>query len=376
MKKVLIIYPGFPHYRKGIIERLLKSKKYEYYFMGDDKMMKTSIKEYDFKDNPRFFNAKAFKIGSLIFHKNMLSHLLNNKYDAYIFHSSPYWVTILLSVFLIKIKGKPVINWTHGILENKKNLKSTFYKMFYHLFDGFLLYGSYAKKNMTDLGFNKNYLRVIYNSLDYEKQKIYREKLTREELNVFKANLFEKSENPQIIFIGRLTKQKKLKVVIDLISYLKKRNIYINVLFVGDGQEKEILIAYAKKHNVYRNICFYGACYDEFEIYKLLASSTCCISPGEVGLTAIHALNYGTPVISHNDPNNQMPEFEAIINNYNGVLFEYNNFESLTNSLQNWLLKNLDRENVKYRCYEVIDDKFNPNYQNNVINNLVDDLLK
>ena len=38
------------------------------------------------------------------------------------------------------------------------------------------------------------------------------------------------------------------------------------------------------------------------------------VSPGNIGLTAIHSLSYGTPVCSHSNFNNQMPESEAIIN--------------------------------------------------------------
>ena len=56
----------------------------------------------------------------------------------------------------------------------------------------------------------------------------------------------------------------------------------------------------------------YGETFDEAEISKLLNHADLCVSPGNVGLTAMHALAYGVPVATHNDFKNQMPEFEAI----------------------------------------------------------------
>ena len=108
----------------------------------------------------------------------------------------------------------------------------------------------------------------------------------------------------------------------------------------------------------------------------MIASSTCCISPGEVGLTAIHSLNYGTPVISHDNFDRQMPEVESIINNYNGFLFKHNDINSLATLLEAWIDKNQDRDEIRKRCYKIIDEKFNPKYQLNIIEELVSDMIK
>ena len=78
-----------------------------------------------------------------------------------------------------------------------------------------------------------------------------------------------------------------------------------------------------------QNVCFFGPCYDEFEIGMLIYNAALCVSPGNVGLTAIHSLSYGTPVISHNDFKHQMPEFEAIVPGETGAFFIANDLNSL-----------------------------------------------
>ena len=61
--------------------------------------------------------------------------------------------------------------------------------------------------------------------------------------------------------------------------------------------------------------------YDENEIGDLIYNADLCVSPGNVGLTAIHTLTYGTPVLSHANFPNQMPEFEAIDKDFTSFLF-------------------------------------------------------
>ncbi|QXP66974.1 glycosyltransferase [Polaribacter sp. AHE13PA] len=371
MKKILVIYPGFPHYRNGIIEELLEDKENEYFFIGDDNMMGTSIKPYDFKGNEKFFNAPSYKVKNFIFHKKMIAYILKNDFDSYIFHSSPFWITILISFFILKLKGKKCYNWTHGLLKDEDSFKSKFYLNFYKLFDGIILYGNGAKKNMINKGFPKEKLTVIYNSLNYKKQIINRDKLNVDDFITLKKKIFGTNyKRPQLIFIGRLTKQKKLTVLLELIDILNKKGQNFNLVFVGDGQEKKNLELITLDKGLDDQIKFYGPSYDEFEIYSLIASSDCCVSPGEIGLTAIHSLTYGTPVISHNNANYQMPEFESIIDGVNGKLFEYNDTNSLVEAVLSWFNDNKDREVVRNNCYKVIDEVFNPVNQKKIINKI------
>ena len=60
------------------------------------------------------------------------------------------------------------------------------------------------------------------------------------------------------------------------------------------------------------------------------------MSIGNIGLTAIHSLSFGTPVASHDNFENQMPEVEAIIDGENGFLFEENNSNDLIDKIEQW----------------------------------------
>ena len=117
-----------------------------------------------------------------------------------------------------------------------------------------------------------------------------------------------------------------------------------------------------------KNFNFFGEVYDESTLSELIYNSDICISPGNIGLTAIHCLSYGTPVVSHSNFDNQMPEVESIIVNENGFLFKENDENDLANKILYWLnKKKIKRENVR----NIINEKYNPYYQKKIIDQLI-----
>ncbi|WP_425236725.1 glycosyltransferase [Ulvibacterium sp.] len=372
MNKILVIYPGFPHYRVGIIEALMNSTRNHYMFFGDKKGY-NNVKPYNFKDSADFKDFPSYKIGPFYFSKGLVRYVISQKPDGAIVHSPPNWISIIIAAFILRIKGVKVFNWTHGILTNHKNLKNRIYFVFYkYLFNGLLLYGNLAKQNLINLGLNKEKIKVIYNSLDYKEQIKLRETLSENERQHIRASLFDSPNNDQLVFIGRLTVQKKLNLLVEAIKLLKDENIYVNLLFVGDGDQKKELQSQIDQYKIANQICFYGASYDETQNYKLLSSSDCCVAPGEIGLTAMHSLMFGVPVISHSDMNRQMPEFEAILPNVNGVLFEYGNADDLKEQIKNMIKLIKAKSNLQMRkdCYKIMDEYYNPNFQVNLIDSI------
>jgi glycosyltransferase involved in cell wall biosynthesis len=365
-KEIVIIYPGFPHYRKGIIDELEKSTSFNYTFIGDPMMMKTDIKSHNFSENSFHFSCPSYQIGPIVFHRKMIKYILKNDFDGYIFHVSPYWITILICVLIAKLKKKPVLNWTHGILQ-KSSLKNHFYTGFFKYFDGNLLYSNRAMNNMIEMGIETEKLHVIYNSLDYNNQIKFRDSLTYDQLKEFRQGFFLNPNNPQLIFIGRLTKIKNLKLIIEALSILNEKGHFFNFLIIGEGEEKASLLKEIQIRDLKEQVYFYGDSYDEKENYKLIASSDCCVSPGNAGLIAIHSLMYGTPVITHDKFDQQMPECESITPGYNGMFFKYDDGQNLADIILEWFAKNKNREEIRKNCYKIIDNIFNPANQTALI---------
>ena len=162
-----------------------------------------------------------------------------------------------------------------------------------------------------------------------EQSKVYNN-LIKEYHNDSKADIFS------IAFFGRLTKIKKVDLLINALVNLNEKNIKYQLKILGDGPEKANLKKLVGLKKAEKYITFQSGTYDENELGKLLIQSDLLVSPGNVGLNAVHALCYGTPVLTHNNFKNQMPEHEAIVESFNGIFHNENDINSIEEKIQYW----------------------------------------
>lgn len=363
------------HYRKNLWEKLIVSENFNFhFFFGKNKSLK--IKEIDFsteifQQNKRKIHKLKnfwFKGKILIWQTNVIFSCLTKKIDIAIFLGEFQIISTWIAILLCKLRGIKVVYWTHGIYGNESFVKKKARLLFYKTADNLLLYERRAKKLLLKEGFNKTSLTVVYNSLDYDTHKKIRnlkEVVTRPQITLFKhGNL------PYLIFVGRITKVKKIDILIEALKRINKNEDKVNLLLVGDGLEKDKLKKLTNQLKLEDNICFYGACYNELELANLIYHASLCVSPGNVGLTAIHSLSFGTPVCTHNNFYNQMPEVEVIEEGFNGIFFEENNVISLKEAILKFLELKINRDILRNNCYKIIDDLYNPYNQHEIIKSL------
>jgi glycosyltransferase involved in cell wall biosynthesis len=221
---------------------------------------------------------------------------------------------------------------------------------------------------MVKAGIDEDKLIPIYNSLDYEKQLVIRTKLRSSQ--VYK-NYFG-NDFPTIIYVGRIQKSKKIDAILRCMRNLKDREMFCNFVIIGGDVDGENITSLVEDLGLKDSVWFYGACYDEEKIGELIYNAQVCISPGPVGLTAIHSLTYGTPVISNNNFEKQMPEFESIIPKVTGDFFEDDDMKDLEVKMAEWLFIDADtRISIRSSAYHMIDGRYNPLSQIKILKSLL-----
>jgi len=160
-------------------------------------------------------------------------------------------------------------------------------------------------------------------------------------------------------------------LLLHAVNIINSEKIAVNLLFIGDGPIRASLEKLGQKGMFDSCLHFVGACYSEEKNGKYLFFADLCVSPGNVGLTSVHSLSFGTPVCTHGNFNNQGPEAEAIIEGYNGFLFKEGDLDDLVQGINTWFMKNPDREQVRRQCMEIIDTYYNPKCQLSVFDRMV-----
>ena len=368
--KVALIYDFFPHYRAAVLRELLNSPEHDYLLVGDEKGVESAIKVWDAKDTTRFHHAPCRKLFSSFFiQRGLLKLVLRKDLEAVVFLGNPYLISTWFSALAARILGKRVLFWTHGWVRQEAGPKSWLRSMFYRLSHGLLLYGHFGKMSGLAKGFATDQLYVIYNSLDYDKQREIRQKLPAENPTLVKAEFFAQPDWPMVICSARLTRTCRFDLLLEAQTKLRAEGHMINVLLVGDGPEKSSLQMQARRENL--PVHFFGACYDETMLARLTRVAHVTVSPGKVGLTAMHSLAYGTPVITHDDHDAQMPEWEAILPGRTGDFFRRNDVSDLARVIKAWTSLTAPRVQTREECYEIIEKFYKPSFQRRAIDRAV-----
>lgn len=355
-------------YRQLIYTKIDKEYDCDWYFTD----LQSNIKQFDTSclNNPvSIFHVKKVKKG-IFYVKGLTKLIVNKRYNTFLMIGDSHDIATWFFLFkkCLFYRKKKVYFWTHGWYGKETKLEKILKKAFFKMTDGIFLYGNYAKKLMIKEGFNPDKLFVIHNSLNYDKQLAIRKALKPEP--IYKEHF--KNNNQNIIFIGRLTNVKKLDMALHALAICKARGYNYNLTFIGDGEAKEKLVSLTKDLQLTDQVWFYGACYDENINAKMIYNADLCISPGNVGLTAMHSMVFGTPVITHNDFPHQMPEFEAIKDGLTGAFYIAGDIKDLALCISNWLnVHTGKRTEIRQACYNEIDHYWKPQFQLKVINNSI-----
>lgn len=355
----LLLHANFgAHYRTTIYRLIGKEIGCDYCF-GD---IWDDIKKIDYSILPgKVIELKNIFFSHCYYQKGMI-RMLRMDYDTFIVTGEARCISTWLFLILRKVfyRHKRVFFWGHGMLGKESRLKQWITRLFYSLVDGALIYNNRSCQILAAQGIPSATLQPIYNSLDYDTQLSIRH--TLEPSFVYHDHFC--NDNKNIVFIGRLTKIKKLELLLDALAELKKRDTIINVTFIGDGINRENMERRVDELGIRDQVWFYGACYDESINANLIYNADVCVSPGNIGLTAIHVMMFGCPAITNDDFNCQMPEFEAIHDGITGCFFRADDSHSLANSISEWFnLHTDDRDLVRQACYQEIDAKWNPHVQ-------------
>jgi len=357
--KICCLFNYAPHYRAPIYELMDKELGCDFYF-GDT--VGTPIKEMDvskLKGFKKTLKRKTVSRWNYFWLSGCLKPIFKT-YKYYIISGGSKYLSSWLLIIISKLSSKKVYSWGHGIKGDKSKFQTILDMIFYKLCDKTLLYGNFSKKNMISKGIQESKLEIIFNSLDYTSQILKRDKHLKSSIYYD----YFKNDFPVIIYIGRIQKNKNLEILVDIATKFNSNGRKINLVFVGKDIGDNKLKENIKSSNIEKSTWFTGPCYDEDKISELLSNAKICVSPGPVGLTAIHAASYGLPILTNNDFKNQMPEFEIIKDGINGSFFELNDINSLSEKILFWLnANNITIEKSKKESYHQIDKFYNPFYQ-------------
>lgn len=243
-----------------------------------------------------------------------------SQFDAMIAEYNPRILTNWLALAKAKRKRIPFLWWGHGFGAESTPLTRRIRLWLTHYADGVILYHHPQADRLVACGIPREKIFVAPNSLDTEAIEGF-------------AIPYRPAERPLVLYIGRLIPEKKVDLLIRgfalALSHLPPST---RLAIVGDGPEAASLRDLALGLNLADRIEFAGAIYDEQTLSPWFNAAWISVSPGGVGLSAIHSLCYGIPMAVAKDEGHG-PERAALIEGETARFFDSDQPEALADCL-------------------------------------------
>lgn len=320
--RIAVVYTHFPHYRAPVFDAMTRSTAHDFSFYYDPAGVEKTVVSGTAAENHYPLTVRTWQ--GIMWQGGAISLARNPAFDGFIFLGNPFILSTWLAAWLARRRGKPVYFWTHGWLRHETNAKAWLRRRFYRLADMLMVYGARARTLGEAEGFDPASIHVIGNSLDYAAQKQERESaLANPDVT---GN--ELPDKPFFLTVSRLVESVALDKAVEAMALLPSD---ATLVVVGAGPKREALEAQAEALGV--DVRFSGAIYEEARLAPLFLGASAVVSPGKVGLLAMHALAYGAPVITHDNLARQMPEVEAIEPGLTGAFFRHGDVRDLARKM-------------------------------------------
>lgn len=358
--RILIVYQYIALYRFPLFRELAQSEEFDFCFAAGT----TGVGETPRFAAARELEAAAFEWiplknhwlpGSLLWQSGLLKSVRDNEVSAVIFLGDLHYLSTWAGLLLCRLLDKPAYLWTIGMHRPESGIKLKIRKVFFSLARHIFVYGDYARGLMRESGVPDTDMTTIGNSLDFDAQLSLYHLITEGAVSSTGD-----SAHFNLISIGRLTSRRKLNLLIEAIARLIGEGYRLKARIIGAGPELEVLQDLAQRLGVADRIEFLGAIYDEEVVARYAYAADLCVVPGVIGLAAVHAHGYGLPVITCGNKEIQAPEAEIIIPRETGDFCEWDNLDSLTDTLRRWLDADHDRDKVRNACLAAVESRWTP----------------
>lgn len=341
-----IIQPVIPEYRVDYFERLkniLGDRLYIYcssFWPNAPKLANLDIDK--FNSNLNVVNYK-----SKIYYQSITPILKNIKRsDTVIISGDPRLVSNYLIIIFCKVIRAKIVWWGHGWSAGSRGNRSKLRQKIMRLADIILLYTDSEKYEYEKNNYVNKPIFALNNGLDIEKIDLY-----------FEKDWVRFNHNGNVaIYCGRLTNKSNILLLLEAV---KKSKQLRKLIIVGDGDLFESCQKFICDNELTDRVDMLGEVYEPQMLAEIFSKASLFVFPGTIGLSLIHAMAHGLPVILHDNRHNHGPENVAA-NNKNSLFFRENDSDSLSESIDKYFLLDVEiKLKLAQNARRTVEETFN-----------------
>jgi glycosyltransferase involved in cell wall biosynthesis len=250
---------------------------------------------------PLYAHGRRTLFEALYFSIRLIPFLVREGFDIIDCQQFPYFPCFSVKLVSV-IKKKPFVVTWHEVwgdywyeyLGWKGALGKTTERLVSGLTPNTIAVSGITAKKLQRLGV-RDEVRIIPNGIDPGQLK----------------SVLPSVESSDIIFVGRLIKEKHVDVLVRAFAVLLRESPDQSLLILGDGPERETIMSLVRDLAIGDRVRFNPFLDSHDEVISLIKSSHVCVIPSTregFGIAALEALACGLPVVTVDHPDNAIRE--------------------------------------------------------------------
>ena len=240
--------------------------------------------------------------------------------------------------------GAPHVLWTHGmnrrdLFKRSGSLASAARWVQLQLADGILCYDSSSAASLR-ARLPRKTIGVAPNSTDTA-DLARRRRLLSGEREALRRRFGMKAKY-YVVTLGRLIRSKAFHVATRVVSILRRKELDVGLIVVGDGPEMQTIREGAKGQGLVlgQNCHLLGEVTDPQQLVEALVCADICVNPGTLGLSVTDCMAAGVPIVALSPLENgpyHGPELTYVEEGTSGWLVMEHTEEALSQAVEHYL---------------------------------------
>lgn len=335
--RILFVQPALPHYRVPFFMELQRRAQGEVQVWSDHHQP-----GLPFRDPEGAFRAvhhPELGVGPFLSQPALLRAVRDGWPDVVVLPWNTRYLQLTPALLEGRLRRKPVVLWGHGYSRRFSTWKHQARNAIGRLADACVTYSEPTRERLVAEGLDPKRVFCAPNALDGGPMQAQREywRARPDELDDLRRHL-EVGAARVVLFVSRLEPDKRVELLLEAITRLKVRVPDVQLVIVGDGTQREALRGLAERLGIAAQTRFLGAIYDERVLGAVFACASVFAYPVAVGLSILHALNYGVPVVTSDRAECHNPEFDVLSHDVNSLLYRHDDVDDLALRLERLLV--------------------------------------
>ena len=306
------------------------------------------------------------KLSPFLLHPVLFSRTFRRSHDVLLCEGRLALAASVSLALAQRTLGLPVVWWTSfwrpdGTIGLGGGLRGPVLRRILRSCRAIATYSQAAAQVAIAAGLPAERVFIAYNSLDTDLlQRVEKEyRASNTSLNETFQRLGINARSIAL-FVGRLTKGKRLGTLIEAWARVCRGNVGAPLLvIVGEGPERVRLRALVERHGVSDKVLFTGEIRDYISVCPYFLGARVLVLPGAGGLAINHAMTHGVPVVVAGGDGT---ERDVVDDGVNGFLVPESDAEGLASRLHDVLTMDMARwREMSEQARSVVQTKANIN---------------